>query len=125
MSHFIISSNSAFILGTPKGQASTQLLQAMHACLRAVWTMPSAFFLMASAGHTSAQVGDSQCIQTTGMVCTEWERSAVSRWIIEWPLWVSHSLHAWTHDWQPMQRLWSRYMVIVSATGIFAPGEGD
>src|SRR5437588_3809284 len=81
-------------------------------------TMPSAVFLMASAGQTSAQVGDSQCMQTTGMVCTECARSAVSRWIIEWPLWVSHSLHAWTHDWQPMQRLWSRYMVRVSATGI-------
>src|SRR5215471_1554619 len=106
------------MLGTPKGHAMTQLLQAMQACFRADWTMPSAVFLMASAGQTSAQVGDSQCMQTTGMVCTEWARSAVSRWIIEWPLWVSHSLHAWTHDLQPMQRLWSMYMVWVSATGM-------
>src|SRR3954453_14069749 len=107
MSHFIISSNSTFILGTPKGQASTQLLQAMQACLRADMTMLSAVFLMASAGQTSAQVGESQCMHTTGMVCTDCARSAVSRWIIDLPLCVSHSLH----DWQPMHRLWSRYMV--------------
>src|SRR5947209_12961559 len=81
-------------------------------------TMPSAVFLMASAGQTSAQVGDSQCMQTTGMVCTECARSAVSRWIIDLPLCVSHSLHAWTHDWQPMHRLWSRYIVRFSATGM-------
>src|SRR3954453_16949144 len=104
MSHFIISSNSVFIFGTPNGQASTQLLQAMQACLRADCTTPAAVFLMASAGQTSAQVGESQCMQTTGTVCTECARSAVSRWIIEWPLCVSHSVQACTHDWQPMQR---------------------
>ena len=36
-----------------------------------ICTTPSAVRLMASAGQTSAQVGWSQCIQTTGVVCTE------------------------------------------------------
>jgi hypothetical protein len=36
MSHFIMSSNSVFIFGTPKGQAKTQLLQAMQRGFRAV-----------------------------------------------------------------------------------------
>ena len=71
MSHFIISSNSVFILGTPNGQASTQLLQAMQRGLRAVCTTPSPVRLIASAGQTSAQVGESQCMQTTGTVCVE------------------------------------------------------
>src|SRR6516164_5042737 len=104
MSHFIIRSNSVIILGTPKGQASTQFEQAMQRGLRAVMTRPSADRLIASAGHTSAQVGDSQCMHTTGAVCVDWLRSMYSRWIIEWPLCVSHSEQAWTHAWQPIQR---------------------
>src|SRR5262245_46320327 len=36
MSHFIIRESSVFIFGTPNGQASTQLLQAMQRGLRAV-----------------------------------------------------------------------------------------
>src|SRR5262249_39083652 len=31
-------------------------------------------------------------------------RLTYSTWIIESPRWVSHSVHAWTHDWQPMHR---------------------
>src|SRR5262249_4681829 len=108
MSHFIISSNPTFIFGTPNGQARTQLLQAMHRGLRADWTTPSPVRLIASAGQTSAQVGESQCMQTTGTVCTECARSTYSRWIIECPLCVSHSEQAWTHAWQPMQRFGSR-----------------
>src|SRR6516165_8998782 len=104
MSHFIIKSSSLIILGTPNGQASTQLLQAMQRGLRAVITRPSPERLMASAGQTSAQVGESQCMHTTGTVCTDWLRSTYSRWIIECPLCVSHSEQAWTHAWQPMQR---------------------
>ena len=69
MSHFIISSKPTFIFGTPNGQASTQLLQAMQRGFRAVCTTPSPVRLMASAGQTSAQVGESQCMQTTGTVC--------------------------------------------------------
>ena len=34
-------------------------------------------------------------------------RSTYSRWIIECPLCVSHSVQAWTHAWQPMQRFGS------------------
>ena len=71
MSHFIISLNSVFIFGTPNGQASTQLLQAMQRGLRAVCTTPSPVRLIASAGQTSAQVGESQCMQTTGTVCID------------------------------------------------------
>src|SRR5262245_66228889 len=98
MSHFIISSKPTFIFGTPNGQERTQLLQAMQRGLRAVWTTPSLVRLMASAGQTSAHVGVSQCMHTIGSVCGEAARSTYSRWIIEWPLWVSHSLHASTHD---------------------------
>src|SRR5215469_7292286 len=104
MSHFIIRSNSLIILGTPNGQASTQLLQAMQRGLRALITRPSPERLMASAGHTSAQVGESQCMHTTGTVCTDWLRSMYSKWIIECPLCVSHSAQAWTQAWQPMHR---------------------
>src|SRR5262245_65412988 len=104
MSHFIMRSNSVIILGTPNGQASTQLLQAMQRGLRAVITRPSPERLIASAGQTSAQVGESQCMQTTGTVWVEVPRSTYSRWIMECPLCVSHSEQAWTHAWQPMQR---------------------
>src|SRR4051795_11024238 len=107
MSHFIISENSVCIFGTPKGQARTQLLHAMQRGLRAVCTTPSPVRLIASAGQTSAHVGESQCMQTTGTVCTEMGRSTYCRCIIEWPRCVSHSLHAATHDWQPMQRFGS------------------
>src|SRR5688500_1150023 len=107
MSHFIISENSVFIFGTPKGQASTQLPQAMQRGLRADCTTPSPVRLIASAGQTSAQVGWSQCMQTMGTVWTLWERSMYSRWIIDSPRCVSHSLHACTHAWHPMQRLGS------------------
>src|SRR5947209_8969527 len=71
MSHFIIRENSVCIFGTPNGHARTQLLQAMQRGLRAVCTTPSPVRLIASAGQTSAQVGESQCMQTTGTVCTE------------------------------------------------------
>jgi hypothetical protein len=68
MSHFIISSISVYIFGTPKGQASTQLEQPMQRGFSADRTMPSSPILMASAGHTCAQVGSSQCMQTIGVV---------------------------------------------------------
>src|SRR5262245_40539181 len=110
MSHFIMSSNSTFILGTPNGQARTQLLHAMQRGLRAVCTTPSSLRLMASAGHTSAQVGESQCMHTVGTVWVAWARSMRSRWIIGRPLWVSHSPQACTHASQPMQRLGSTNM---------------
>src|SRR5215470_8284615 len=97
MSHFIIRFHSACIFGTPNGQASTQLLQAMQRGLRADCTTPSSVRLIASAGQTTAHVGWSQCMQTTGTVCTECERLMYSRWIIECPLCVSHSVHACTH----------------------------
>src|SRR5512132_3010845 len=79
----------------------------MHRGLRADCTTPSLVRLMASAGQTSAHVGCSQCMQTTGTVCTLCDRSTYSRWIIETPRCVSHSVHACTHAWQPMQRLGS------------------
>ena len=69
MSHFIIWSNSAIIFGTPNGQASTQFEQPMQRGLSADCTMPFSICLMASAGHTSAHVGCSQCMHTIGAVC--------------------------------------------------------
>src|SRR5262245_38287225 len=121
MSHFIISSNSTFILGTPNGHASTQLLHAMQRGLRAVWTTPSSVRLIASAGHTSAQVGESQCMQITGIVCVVCARSTYSRWIIECPLWESHSVQACTHDSQPMHRLGSMKNSMSPGAGMSPP----
>src|SRR5690606_7340113 len=105
MSHFIIRFIPLFIFGMPNGHASTQLLHAMQRGLRALCTIPSAVRLIASAGHTSAHVGDSQCMHTIGTVCVECSRSMKSSWIIDCPLCVSHSMHACTHELQPMQRL--------------------
>src|SRR6476620_12137240 len=102
MSHFIMILRSSYSSGTPNGQATTQLPQAMHRGLRADCTTPSPVRLIASAGHTSAHVGCSQCMHTTGTVCTLTERSMYSRWIIDSPRCVSHSVHACTHDWQTM-----------------------
>src|SRR5262245_42448193 len=116
MSHFIIRSSSAAILGTPNGQASTQLEQAMQRGLRAVITRPSPERLMASAGQTSAQVGLWQCMHTTGTVCTDRPRSTYSRWIIECPLWVSHSEQACSQARQPMQRCGSTKNSISAGT---------
>src|SRR5690606_30046900 len=66
MSHFIIWSISAMYFGTPNGQASTQLEQPMQRGFRADCTMPPSVCLMASAGHTCAHVGSSQCMHTIG-----------------------------------------------------------
>src|SRR5215468_5544945 len=107
MSHFIMICRSSLSSGTPNGQAITQLPQAMQRGFRAVWTTPSAVRLIASAGQTSAQVGWSQCMHTTGTVWVLRARFTYSTWIIESPRWVSHSVQAWTQDWQPMQRLGS------------------
>src|SRR5512138_3653813 len=81
MSHFIIWSNSAMYLGTPNGQASTQLEQPMQRGLSADSTTPFSFCLIASAGHTCAHVGSSQCMQIIGAVCVDAARSTRSRWI--------------------------------------------
>src|SRR5215472_5774039 len=104
MSHFIIWSISAWYLGTPNGQDSTQFEQPMQRGFSELCTTPSDVFLMASAGQTRAQIGSSQCMQTCGAVCTLSRRSMISRWIMETPRCVSHSAHACTHDWQPMHR---------------------
>src|ERR1041385_5517110 len=108
MSHFIIRSYSTFIFGTPNGQAKTQLEHAMQRGFAALCTTPFSSRLIASAGQTFAHVGSSQCMHTTGAVCTPVERCTVSRWIIETPLCVPHSPHACTQAWQPMQRDGSR-----------------
>jgi len=57
MSHFIIWSISAKYFGTPNGHASTQFEQPMQRGLSADSTTPLSVCLMASAGHTCAQVG--------------------------------------------------------------------
>ena len=71
MSHFIICSYSGTSLGIPNGHASTQLEQAIHRGFRADWTTPSSPILIASAGHTSAQVGSSQWKQTNAALAME------------------------------------------------------
>ena len=107
MSHFIIWSKSAMYLGTPNGHASTQFEQPMQRGLSADWTMPFSVCLIASAGHTWAQVGSSQCMQTIGAVWVVVIRSRCSRWISDCPRWVPHSMQACTHASQPMHLLWS------------------
>ena len=107
MSHFIIWSISAMYFGTPNGHARTQFEQPMHRGFSADCTMPFSVCLIASAGHTSAHVGSSQCMHTIGAVCVVVARSIGSRWISDRPRCVPHSWHAWTHAWQPMHRLWS------------------
>src|SRR5678815_5019361 len=102
MSHFIICSAATMTFGIPKGQASTQLEQAMQRGLRDDCTTPSSVFLIASAGQTWAQEGSSQCMQTDGTVAVVCRRSMKSRWIIDWPRCVSHSEHAFTQLSQPM-----------------------
>src|SRR5579872_1259828 len=104
MSHFIICSYSGKIFGIPKGHASTQLEQAMQRAFNEDCTTPSSPFLIASAGQDWAQVGSSQCQQTCAAVAMDSRRSRKSNWISETPRWVSHSSHAFTQAWQPMQR---------------------
>src|SRR5579859_3977201 len=109
MSHFIICSYSGKILGMPKGHARTQFEQPIHRGFNEDWTMPSSPFLIASAGHTMAQVGSSQCQQTYAALAVVPCRSMKSKLIIDLPRWVSHSAQASTQDWQPMQREGSTY----------------
>src|SRR5262245_19200446 len=104
MSHFIICSGPSITLGIPNGQASTQLEQAMQRGFSDDCTTPYSVFFMASAGQTCAHVGSSQCMQTKGTVAVVSRRSMKSRWIIDWPRWVSHSAQALTQLSQPMQR---------------------
>ena len=70
---------SGFDVNLP--QAATALSRNCFARL----TASSPVRLMASAGQTSAQVGCSQCLQTTGTVCTDSARSTYSRWIMDSP----------------------------------------
>src|SRR5512143_216849 len=104
MSHFIIWSISALYFGTPNGHDTTQFEQPMHLGFSELCTTPSGVFLIASAGHTRAQIGSSQCMHTCGAVCTLSLPWIVSRWIMLVPRWVSHSAHACTHASHPMQR---------------------
>ena len=62
-------------VGMPNGHASTQFEQAMHRGFNALRTMPSSPCLIASAGHTSAHVGSTQCMHTIGVVAIEFGRS--------------------------------------------------
>src|SRR5579859_7068772 len=121
MSHFIIWLISALYLGTPKGQARTQLEQPMQRGFSELCTIPSGVFLIASAGQTCAQMGSSQCMQTWGAVWTLSARMMVSRWIKETPRCVSHSSQACMQALQPMQRQWSMQNSIGSAPFIALP----
>ena len=57
-------------LGHAKGAGQHAVIAGDAARLaRRLQFTPSAVRLMASAGHTSAQVGEWQCIQMTGTVC--------------------------------------------------------
>ena len=90
----------------------------MHRGFSADCTMPCSVCLIASAGHTSAQVGSSQCMHTIGAVaCVV---AAVDRLEVDErrPRCVPHSSHACTHAWQPMHRLWS-----ITNTGVSSDAE--
>jgi hypothetical protein len=88
----------------PNGQANTQFEQPTQRGFNEDWTMPSSPFLIASAGHTIAHVGSSQCQHTYAALAVVPWRSMKSKLIIDVPRWVSHSSQACTQDWQPMQR---------------------
>src|SRR5262245_5329437 len=75
MSHFIWRCIAELYFGTPKGHALTQLRQSRQRGLSADITIPSSDCLIASAGHTRAQVGSAQCMQTVGIVAVVWLRS--------------------------------------------------
>src|SRR4030095_6733192 len=77
MSHFICRCISVLYLGTPNGQALTQLRQSRQRGFNADRTTPSSVVLIASAGQTSAHVGSTQCMQTVGTVAVV---SDLSRW---------------------------------------------
>src|SRR5689334_5136072 len=104
MSHFIICSYCGTSFGIPNGHARTQLEQPMQRGFSDEPTIPSSYFLIASAGQTWAQVGLSQCQHTYAAVAMVCSRSTKSKLIIETPRCVSHSSHAFRQDWQPMQR---------------------
>src|SRR5215467_13218002 len=104
MSHFIIWSSALKYFGTPNGHASTQFEQPMQRGFSDDPTIPSSYFLIASAGQTCAHVGLSQCQQTYAAVAMVSGRSTKSKLIMDTPRCVSHSSHALRHDWQPMQR---------------------
>ena len=90
------------------GRPARSCCRRCSAACAPICTTPSPVRLIASAGQTSAQVGCSQCMQTTGTVCVDCRaRSTYSRWIIDSPLCVSHSVQACTQAWQPMQRFGS------------------
>src|SRR5215510_6360983 len=101
MSHFTICSFCGMSLGIPKGHASTQLEQPMHRGFKDDPTIPSSYFLIASAGQTWAQVGFSQCQHTYAAVAMLSRRSTKSKLIMDTPRCVSHSSHALRHDWHP------------------------
>src|SRR3954447_6643697 len=104
MSHFIICSYSGTSFGIPNGHASTQLAHPMQRGFSDDPTIPSSYFLIASAGQTCAHVGLSQCQQTYAAVAIVSCRSTKSKLIMEMPRWVSHSSQALRHDWHPMHR---------------------
>src|SRR5262249_11270051 len=100
----IICAGSDNTLGTPNGQAISQLRQATHRGLSEECTMPSSERLIASAGQTSAQGGLSQCMHTMGTVAVLAPRSRKATCTMGTPRCVSHSAQAASHDRQPMQR---------------------
>src|SRR5215831_18285232 len=104
MSHFIICSYCGTSFGIPNGHARTQLEQPIQRGFSEEPTMPSSYFLMASAGQTWAQVGLSQCQQTYAAVAMVSWRSTKSKLIIDTPRWVSHSSQAFRQDSHPMHR---------------------
>src|SRR6478609_8023039 len=104
MSHFIICSYSGINFGIPKGHASTQFEHPIHRGFSDEPTMPSSYFLIASAGQTCAHVGLSQCQHTYAAVAIVSGRSTKSKLIIDTPRCVSHSSHAFRQAWHPMHR---------------------
>ena len=98
---------SVFILGTPNGQASTQLLQAMQRGLRAVCTTPSAVLLdrvgrahFGAGGRVAVHADDRHRLHATTRDRRSRDGSSNARDAYR------TRVQACTHAWQPMQRLW-------------------
>src|SRR6478735_2831904 len=103
-------------LGTPNGQAKTQLRQPMQRDGSACCTIPSGVIWIASTGQTWAHgaTGSVQCMQTVGWVATLIPRSTKSTTTMLSPLWESHSRQAASQARQPMQRDGSTKRVLIA-----------
>ena len=107
MSHFIIWSISAYVLRHAE-RAGEHAVRAADAARLECRLHDAVLGLLDRVGRAHLRAGRVLAVHAhhrRGL--RGGGRSIRSRWIIERPRCVPHSMHACTHAWQPMQRLWS------------------